>query len=158
MYEYLIVLFLFVVVAAISVDFEPEDATQLLVEDSARKPGRAKQIADRFVKRERVSIMTGIIWSNIAIAVVPKVVARKVADKPIIKLFTVPNIHLLVHTVVIISSGSHIPNICLYHRIENASGSSLNISGVKPKKGDWLKDNGIIIKIGAIRKKNTIPQ
>lgn len=49
---------------------------KLLVEDSARKPGRAKQIADRFVKRERVEIMTGIIWSNIAIAVVPKVVRK----------------------------------------------------------------------------------
>ena len=91
-------------------------------------------------------------------AVVPNVVARNVADKPIIKLFTVPNIHLLVHTVVIISSSLHIPNICLYHRREKASGFNCNISGVKPKKGDALKDNGIIIKIGAIRKKNTIPQ
>jgi branched-chain amino acid transport system substrate-binding protein len=47
---------------------------KLLVEDSARKPGRAKQISDRFVKRDKVDIMTGIIWSNLAIAVVPKVV------------------------------------------------------------------------------------
>ncbi len=49
---------------------------KLLVEDSARKPGRAKQISDRFVKRDKVDIMTGIIWSNIAIAVVPKVVRK----------------------------------------------------------------------------------
>ena len=49
---------------------------KLLVEDSARKPGRAKQISDRFVKRDKVHIMTGIIWSNIAIAVVPKVVRK----------------------------------------------------------------------------------
>ena len=72
-------------------------------------------------------------------AVVPNVVARNVADKPIIKLFTVPNIHLLVHTVVIISSSLHIPNICLYHRREKASGFNCNISGVKPKKGEALK-------------------
>ena len=74
--------------------------------------------------------MFGLLKPNAA--VVPKVVARKVADKPIIKLFIVPNIHLLVHTVVIISSSLQIPNICLYHRRENASGSNLNISG-KPK-------------------------
>ena len=49
---------------------------KVLIEDSARKPGRGKQIADRFVKRDKVDIMTGIIWSNIAIAVVPKVVRK----------------------------------------------------------------------------------
>jgi branched-chain amino acid transport system substrate-binding protein len=49
---------------------------KVLIEDSARKPGKGKQIADRFVKRDKVDIMTGIIWSNIAIAVVPKVVRK----------------------------------------------------------------------------------
>ena len=47
---------------------------ELLVEDDGRDPGKAKQIADRFVKRDNVKIMTGIIFSNVAIAVVPKVV------------------------------------------------------------------------------------
>ncbi|MFQ5691424.1 MAG: ABC transporter substrate-binding protein [Nitrospinota bacterium] len=47
---------------------------QLLVEDDARKPDKARQIADRFVKRDKVDIVTGIIWSNLALAVVPKVV------------------------------------------------------------------------------------
>lgn len=46
----------------------------LLVEDDGRDPGKAKQIADRFMKRDDVKIMTGIIFSNVAIAVVPKVV------------------------------------------------------------------------------------
>jgi branched-chain amino acid transport system substrate-binding protein len=45
----------------------------LSVEDDARKPDKAKQIADRLIKRDKVQIMTGIIWSNLAIAVVPKV-------------------------------------------------------------------------------------
>ena len=47
---------------------------ELIVEDDGRKPDKAKQIADRLVKRDKVQIMTGIIWSNLAIAVVPKVV------------------------------------------------------------------------------------
>lgn len=47
---------------------------ELIVKDDARKPDQAKQIADQFIMRDKVSIMTGIIWSNLAIAVVPKVV------------------------------------------------------------------------------------
>ena len=51
---------------------------ELLVEDDGRDPGKAKQIADRFMKRDNVKIMTGIIFSNVAIAVVPKVVRSNV--------------------------------------------------------------------------------
>lgn len=51
---------------------------ELLVEDDGRDPGKAKQIADRFMKRDGVKIMTGIIFSNVAIAVVPKVVRSEV--------------------------------------------------------------------------------
>jgi len=47
---------------------------ELIVEDDGRKPDKATQIADRLIKRDKVQIMTGIIWSNLAIAVVPKVV------------------------------------------------------------------------------------
>ncbi len=46
---------------------------ELIVEDDGRKPDKAKEIADAMVKRDGVAIMTGIIWSNLAIAVVPKV-------------------------------------------------------------------------------------
>jgi len=46
---------------------------ELIVQDDARKPDKAKQIADRFMKRDDVHIITGIIWSNLAITVVPKV-------------------------------------------------------------------------------------
>ena len=51
---------------------------ELMVEDDGRKPGKAKQIAERFMKRDGVKIMTGIIFSNVAIAVVPKVVQSDV--------------------------------------------------------------------------------
>jgi len=51
---------------------------ELMIQDDARKPGKAKQIADRFLKKNKVHIMTGIIWSNLAITVVPKVVREGV--------------------------------------------------------------------------------
>lgn len=51
---------------------------ELLVEDDARKSGKALQVANRFLKRDKVDIVTGIIWSNLAIAVVPKVVGAGV--------------------------------------------------------------------------------
>ena len=51
---------------------------ELLVDDDGRKPEKAKQIADRFIKRDKVKILTGIVFSNVAIAVVPKVVRKDV--------------------------------------------------------------------------------
>lgn len=51
---------------------------ELLVDDDGRKPEKAKQIAERFVKRYGVKIMTGIVFSNVAIAVVPKLVQQDV--------------------------------------------------------------------------------
>lgn len=47
---------------------------ELLVDDDGRKPEKGKQIAERFMKRDQVKIMTGIVFSNVAMAVVPKVV------------------------------------------------------------------------------------
>jgi len=46
---------------------------QLLVEDDALKPGQGKEIAERFMKTERVKLLTGIIFSNVAGATVPDV-------------------------------------------------------------------------------------
>ncbi|MCB1759579.1 MAG: ABC transporter substrate-binding protein [Gammaproteobacteria bacterium] len=50
----------------------------LIVDDDGRKPGKGKQIADRLMQREGVKIMTGIVFSNVAMAVVPKVVREEV--------------------------------------------------------------------------------
>ncbi len=47
---------------------------ELLVEDDGAKPEKANQIAERYMKKDGVKIMTGIVFSNVAIAVVPKVV------------------------------------------------------------------------------------
>lgn len=50
----------------------------LLVDDDGTKPEKGRQIAERFIKRDGVKIMTGIVFSNVAIAVVPKVVQDNV--------------------------------------------------------------------------------
>jgi branched-chain amino acid transport system substrate-binding protein len=47
---------------------------ELMVEDDGRKPGKGLEITERYIKRDKVKIMTGIVFSNVAMAVVPKVV------------------------------------------------------------------------------------
>lgn len=51
---------------------------ELLVEDDGRKPEKGRQIAERFIKRDHAEILTGIVFSNVAMAVVPKVVRQGV--------------------------------------------------------------------------------
>lgn len=47
---------------------------ELVVEDDALNPGNGRQIADKFVNDQEIKIVTGIIFSNVAGAVVPDVV------------------------------------------------------------------------------------
>lgn len=47
---------------------------ELMVEDDGRKPGKGREIAERYIKKDKVKIITGIVFSNVAMAVVPKVV------------------------------------------------------------------------------------
>ena len=49
---------------------------EVVVEDDAMKPELAVQIADKMIQSEQVDILTGIIWSNLAMAVVPNAVAQ----------------------------------------------------------------------------------
>jgi len=51
---------------------------ELVVDDDGRKPEKGKQIAERFIKHDKVKILTGIVFSNVAMAVVPKVVREGV--------------------------------------------------------------------------------
>jgi branched-chain amino acid transport system substrate-binding protein len=44
---------------------------ELIVADDAQNPETAKQIAERFVKRDRVDVATGVVFSNIMLAVGP---------------------------------------------------------------------------------------
>jgi branched-chain amino acid transport system substrate-binding protein len=45
----------------------------VIVEDDGLKPGQAKQIADRMMKNENIKLFTGIVFSNVAGAVVPDI-------------------------------------------------------------------------------------
>ena len=49
---------------------------QVVIEDDQRKPDVAVQLADKMIQQEKVDVLTGIIWSNLAMAVVPSAVAR----------------------------------------------------------------------------------
>ncbi|MEM9147841.1 MAG: ABC transporter substrate-binding protein [Pseudomonadota bacterium] len=51
---------------------------ELVVEDDQRKPDVAVQLADRMIQSEKVEVMTGIIFSNLAMAVVPSAVRQGV--------------------------------------------------------------------------------
>lgn len=59
-------------------------AVDLLVEDDNRRPRKGVEIAQRFIDRDKVDILTGIIFSNVLNAVVPKVTRKG-------KIFISPN-------------------------------------------------------------------
>ena len=49
---------------------------ELVIEDDQRKPEIAVQLADKMIQSEKVDVLTGIIWSNLAMAVVPAATAQ----------------------------------------------------------------------------------
>jgi branched-chain amino acid transport system substrate-binding protein len=51
---------------------------RVVVEDDGQRPETAVQIADRMIQSEGAQILTGIIWSNVAMAVVPAVTAQDI--------------------------------------------------------------------------------
>jgi branched-chain amino acid transport system substrate-binding protein len=52
------------------------DNLEIVVEDDQRKPDIAVQLADKMIQSEKVDVLTGIIWSNLAMAVVPAATAQ----------------------------------------------------------------------------------
>lgn len=52
------------------------DDIEVVIEDDQRKPDVAVQLADKMVQSEKVDVLTGIIWSNLAMAVVPSVTVQ----------------------------------------------------------------------------------
>ena len=52
------------------------DDIELVVEDDAQDPEVGQSAADRMIDREGAQIMTGIVFSNVAIAVIPTIVDR----------------------------------------------------------------------------------
>ena len=51
---------------------------QVLVKDDQRKPDIAVQLADKMIQSDKVDVLTGIIWSNLAMAVVPAAVNQDI--------------------------------------------------------------------------------
>jgi branched-chain amino acid transport system substrate-binding protein len=47
--------------------------TEVIFRDDERKPDVGKQVADELLKKQRVNFVSGIIWSNVMLAVAPTV-------------------------------------------------------------------------------------
>ena len=60
----------------LAVEQSGRDDIEVVIEDDQRKPDVAVQLADKLIQSEKVDVMTGIIWSNLAMAVVPGAVAQ----------------------------------------------------------------------------------
>ena len=52
------------------------DNIEVVIEDDQRKPDIAVQLADKMIQSDKVDVLTGIIWSNLAMAVVPSATAQ----------------------------------------------------------------------------------
>ncbi|WP_323765225.1 ABC transporter substrate-binding protein [Marinovum sp.] len=60
----------------LAVNQSGRDDIEVVIEDDQRKPDVAVQLSDKMIQSEKVDILTGIIWSNLAMAVVPGAVAQ----------------------------------------------------------------------------------
>jgi branched-chain amino acid transport system substrate-binding protein len=60
----------------LAIEQSGRDDIEVVIEDDQRKPDIAVQLADKLIQSEKVDVMTGIIWSNLAMAVVPAAVAQ----------------------------------------------------------------------------------
>ncbi len=49
---------------------------EVITEDDGQKPELAVQIADKMIQSDQVDILTGIVWSNLLMAVAPSAVAQ----------------------------------------------------------------------------------
>ena len=62
----------------LAVEQAGEDELEVVVEDDQQKPDVAVRLADRMIQSEKVDVLTGIIFSNLAMAVVPSATAQGV--------------------------------------------------------------------------------
>lgn len=58
----------------LAIELAGKDEIEVVIEDDAQKPELAVQIAEKMIQSDKVDILTGIIWSNLAMAVVPNAV------------------------------------------------------------------------------------
>ncbi|UWQ22683.1 ABC transporter substrate-binding protein [Jannaschia sp. W003] len=62
----------------LAVEQDGREGLEVVVEDDQQKPDVAVQLADKMIQSEKVDVLTGIIWSNLAMAVVPSATAQGV--------------------------------------------------------------------------------
>ena len=55
----------------LAIERSGRDDIEVLIQDDANRPDLARNLANEFMQRDNVDILTGIIWSNLAMAVVP---------------------------------------------------------------------------------------
>ena len=60
----------------LAIEQSGRDDITVVIEDDQQKPDIAVQLSDKMIQSEKVDVMTGIIWSNLAMAVVPGAVAQ----------------------------------------------------------------------------------
>ncbi len=54
----------------------PDIDIEVVIEDDQQKPDIAVQLADKMIQSDKVDVLTGIIWSNLAMAVIPAATAQ----------------------------------------------------------------------------------
>jgi branched-chain amino acid transport system substrate-binding protein len=62
----------------LAVERSGRDDIEVIVEDDQQKPDVAVRVADRMIQSEDVDVLTGLIFSNLAMAVVPSATAQGV--------------------------------------------------------------------------------
>ncbi len=60
----------------LAIEQSGRDDIEVVIEDDQRKPDIAVQLSDKMIQSEKVDVLTGIIWSNLAMAVIPGAVAQ----------------------------------------------------------------------------------
>lgn len=52
--------------------------TTVIEGDDAREPDTANQLAERMIERDEVDMITGVVWSNLALAIMPRLARSEV--------------------------------------------------------------------------------
>jgi branched-chain amino acid transport system substrate-binding protein len=60
----------------LAVNLSGRSDIEVVIEDDQQKPDIAVQLADKMIQSDKVDLLTGIIWSNLALAVVPSATAQ----------------------------------------------------------------------------------
>jgi branched-chain amino acid transport system substrate-binding protein len=60
----------------LALEMAGDTGVELVIADDQQQPDVAVQLADRMIQSDQVDVLTGIIWSNLAMAVVPAAVAQ----------------------------------------------------------------------------------